>query len=122
MANSGNFEVAKAFVTIVPSMEGSQAEITKELTGVTNEAAASAGKESGDTFGVVFFGLAFGALAFFVVFSGFGVGGDDTFEVTQNNFVRALRDDIVRHHRGFATTAGSVNHKGGNSIARGMTA
>ena len=51
MANSGNFEVAKAFVTIVPSMEGSQAEITKELTGVTNEAAASAGKESGDTFG-----------------------------------------------------------------------
>ena len=37
MAN-GNIEVAKAFVTIVPSMEGSQATITKELTGVTNEA------------------------------------------------------------------------------------
>lgn len=51
MANGGNIEVAKAFVTIVPSMEGSQAEITKELTGVTNEAAESAGKESGTTFG-----------------------------------------------------------------------
>lgn len=44
-------EVAKAFVTIVPSMEGSQAEITKELTGVTNEAADKAGAESGGKFG-----------------------------------------------------------------------
>ena len=28
-----HIEVARAFVTIVPSMEGSQAEISKELTG-----------------------------------------------------------------------------------------
>ena len=51
MANGGNIEVAKAFVTIVPSLEGSQAEITKELTGLTNTAAEDAGKESGSTFG-----------------------------------------------------------------------
>lgn len=51
MATSGNIEVAKAFVTIVPSLEGSQGEITKELTGLTNEAATSAGNEAGQTFG-----------------------------------------------------------------------
>ena len=32
MANGEHIEVAKAYVTIVPSMEGSQATITKELT------------------------------------------------------------------------------------------
>lgn len=51
MANGEHIEVAKAFVTIVPSMEGSQATITKELTGVTNEAADKAGEESGTNFG-----------------------------------------------------------------------
>ena len=55
MAN-GNIEVAKAFVTIVPSMEGSQATITKELTGVTNEAAEKAGGESGAKFSDKFSG------------------------------------------------------------------
>lgn len=53
MAN-GNIEVAKAFVTIVPSMEGSQATITKELTGVTTEASEKAGSESGSKFGEKF--------------------------------------------------------------------
>ena len=51
MADGSHIEVAKAYVTIVPSLEGSQGEITKELTGVTNTAAASAGQESGSTFG-----------------------------------------------------------------------
>lgn len=49
MANG--IEVAKAYVTIVPTMEGSQATITKELTGVTNEASEKAGSEGGAKFG-----------------------------------------------------------------------
>ena len=48
---AGNIEVAKAFVTIVPSLEGSQATITKELTGVTSEASEKAGKDGGSKFG-----------------------------------------------------------------------
>ena len=60
MAN-GNIEVAKAFVTIVPSMEGSQATITKELTGVTNEASEKAGSEGGAKFGDKFAGAIKGA-------------------------------------------------------------
>ena len=51
MASGGNIELGKAFITIVPTMEGSQAEITKELTGITTPAAQDAGKESGSTFG-----------------------------------------------------------------------
>ena len=62
MAN-GNIEVAKAFVTIVPSMEGSQATITKELTGVTNEASEKAGEEGGAKFGDKFAGALKGATA-----------------------------------------------------------
>ena len=62
MAN-GNIEVAKAFVTIVPSMEGSQATITKELTGVTNEASEKAGEEGGSRFGEKFAGAIKGATA-----------------------------------------------------------
>ena len=60
MAN-GNIEVAKAFVTIVPSMEGSQATLTKELTGVTNEASEKAGSEGGAKFGDKFAGAIKGA-------------------------------------------------------------
>jgi len=51
MASGNGFEVAKAFVTIVPTMEGSQATITKELTGVTDDAAKEAGEKSGKSFG-----------------------------------------------------------------------
>lgn len=51
MASGNGFEVAKAFVTIVPTMEGSQATITKELTGVTDDAAKEAGESSGKKFG-----------------------------------------------------------------------
>lgn len=47
-------EVAQAYVSIIPSMAGSQAEITKELTGATNTAAESAGSESGKKFGDTF--------------------------------------------------------------------
>lgn len=56
-----HIEVAKAYVTIVPSLEGSQGEITKELTGVTNEAADKAGSESGAKFGDKFAGAIKGA-------------------------------------------------------------
>ena len=47
-------EVAQAYVSIIPSMAGSQSEITKELTGATNTAAESAGSESGKKFGDTF--------------------------------------------------------------------
>lgn len=56
MAGGNKIEVAQAFVTIIPSMAGSQQEITKELTGVTNEAAQTAGEESGSKFGSSFAG------------------------------------------------------------------
>lgn len=56
-----NIEIGKAFITVVPSLEGSQATITKELTGVTNEAADKAGKESGGKFGEKFAGALKGA-------------------------------------------------------------
>ena len=49
MANG--IEVAKAYVTIVPSMQGSQSTITSELTGITNPASEMAGEESGKHFG-----------------------------------------------------------------------
>lgn len=46
-----HIEVARAFVTIVPSLEGSQAELTKQLTGATTEPAKQAGEQSGKNFG-----------------------------------------------------------------------
>ena len=49
MANG--VEIGKAFITIVPTMEGSQAEITKELTGITTPAAEEAGNQGGSAFG-----------------------------------------------------------------------
>ena len=54
MASGGNIEVAKAYVTIVPSLEGSQATITQELTGVTDEASEKAGESGGSKFGTKF--------------------------------------------------------------------
>lgn len=56
-----NIEIGKAFITVVPSLEGSQATITRELTGVTNEAADKAGEESGGKFGEKFAGALKGA-------------------------------------------------------------
>ena len=47
---AGNIEVAKAFVTIVPTLEGAQQTITQDLTGVTNEASEKAGKDGGEKF------------------------------------------------------------------------
>lgn len=46
-----HIEVARAFVTIVPSLEGSQKTISQELTGVTEPAAKEAGEKSGKNFG-----------------------------------------------------------------------
>lgn len=51
MADGGNIEVAKAFVTIVPSMEGSQKIIAQELGASGTEAAKSAGEDAGKQFG-----------------------------------------------------------------------
>ena len=56
MANGEHIELAKAYISVIPSLEGSQKQITTELTGVTNEAAASAGSESGAKFGDKFAG------------------------------------------------------------------
>lgn len=50
MADSGNV-IARAYVAIIPTMEGSQSTITKELTGVTEPASKEAGESSGKTFG-----------------------------------------------------------------------
>lgn len=46
-----NIEVAKAYVTIIPSMEGSQQTITEELTGLTEPAADKAGQKTGKSLG-----------------------------------------------------------------------
>ena len=56
-----NIEVARAFVTIVPTLQGAQAEITKELTGVTSEASEKAGEEGGSKFSEKFAGVIKGA-------------------------------------------------------------
>ena len=45
MANG--IEVARAYVTIIPSMEGSQATITEELTGASSSAGSAAGTVAG---------------------------------------------------------------------------
>lgn len=54
MANGEHVEIAKCYITVIPSLEGSQGTITKELTGATIEAGDKAGKESGAKFGESF--------------------------------------------------------------------
>ena len=56
MADGGMIEIAKATVTIVPNMAGSQSEITSQLTGVIKEASETAGSEGGSSFGTNFAG------------------------------------------------------------------
>lgn len=51
MAGGENINVGKAYVTIVPSLEGSQKTITEELAGVTSTASEKAGEEGGSKFG-----------------------------------------------------------------------
>ena len=48
---SETIEVAKAYVTIIPSMEGSQKTITEELTGAGDTAGSKAGEAAGKSFG-----------------------------------------------------------------------
>lgn len=48
---SESIEVAKAYCTIIPSMEGAQQQITQDLTGATDVAAAKAGAKGGKTLG-----------------------------------------------------------------------
>ena len=47
MANNGGIEVARAFVTITPSMEGAQKEMTSELVPAAEAAGEEAGKKAG---------------------------------------------------------------------------
>ena len=47
----GNFEIAKAYVTIIPSFQNGQSAIAKELGAVTEPAAKEAGEKSGKNFG-----------------------------------------------------------------------
>lgn len=54
MANGEHIEIAKCYITVIPSLEGAQGTITKELTGATVEAGDKAGKESGTKFGESF--------------------------------------------------------------------
>lgn len=51
MADGNHIEVARAFVTIVPSMEGSQKTIATEMGAVVEPAAKSTGEKSGKTLG-----------------------------------------------------------------------
>ena len=51
MADSGGFEIAKAYVTIIPSFKDGQTTIRKELGDVTDSASKEAGEKSGKTFG-----------------------------------------------------------------------
>lgn len=44
-------EIGRAYITIVPSLQGSQSSIQTELTGITTPASEKAGEESGKTFG-----------------------------------------------------------------------
>ena len=50
MASGNGFEVAKGYVTIIPSLEGSQASITSALTGITQSASEEAGESGGSSF------------------------------------------------------------------------
>lgn len=49
-----NIELAKAYVTIVPSLTGAQQTITEELTGVSSTAGAQAGSDAGEAFNINF--------------------------------------------------------------------
>lgn len=49
-----NIELAKAYVTIVPSLTGAQQTITEELTGVSSTAGAQAGSDAGEAFNANF--------------------------------------------------------------------
>ena len=51
MADGQHFEVAKAYVTIVPSMEGSQKTIATEMGAAVEPAAKEVGEKSGKTLG-----------------------------------------------------------------------
>lgn len=48
------YEVAKASITLVPTIQGAQSTITEQLTGVTKTASEKAGSEGGSTFGEKF--------------------------------------------------------------------
>ena len=50
MADGGNV-IAKAYIAIIPTMEGSQKSIATQLTGVTEPASKEAGEKSGKSFG-----------------------------------------------------------------------
>lgn len=50
MADSGGFEIAKAYVTIIPSFKDGQNTIRKELGDVTDSASKEAGEKSGKSF------------------------------------------------------------------------
>ena len=51
MPDANGFEVARAYVTIVPTMQGAQKTIAAELTGVSESAATEAGDKSGKKLG-----------------------------------------------------------------------
>lgn len=51
MANGKHIEVAKAYITVVPSLEGSQKQIATEMGAVMEPAAKQTGEKSGKSFG-----------------------------------------------------------------------
>ena len=51
MADGNHIEVARAFITIIPSLEGSQKSISEQMGAITEPAAKEAGEKSGKNFG-----------------------------------------------------------------------
>ena len=78
-------------------------------------------QQGGDTLGVRML-LALLAMALFHIVRGFGVSGDDAFEVTENHLIGTLGDDIVGHHRCLSAAAGGIDHESGHGVAGGVAA
>ena len=74
MANGA--EVARAYITIIPSMEGSQQSLTEQLTGASSNAGKTAGQTAGSSFsstlmtGIKTAGVAVGAITTGAVMAG----------------------------------------------------
>jgi len=89
MANGEHIEVAKAYVTIVPSLEGSQSTIKEELGVATSEAAKSAGEQSGADFSNA---LATGIKASAAVIAAAVAAGTGAAIATGKAFIEAAND------------------------------
>ena len=49
------------------------------------------------------------------------VGCNDTLIVSENNLVRCLGNDVLRHYRSLSAAAGSVNYEGRYALSGGVS-